>query len=121
MVLETKFGKFTLLNDDKVTRVVEDTTDSSGKIVSGLGSDAEPEMILAMYDKLGGAILGENGSKIKTGSFYDLKKKTPKTTPDIVYSFRVNGELIEMKDGAEVPLEVQAVQLAEKVKAKKKK
>jgi len=121
--IETKAGLFTLHNREKLSRIIDGQTDSEGKIKEGLGEEAlkeQPDLVIALYDKLGGYITGKQGSKIKMGSFYDFKKRTPRETPQIVYVYRINGQKVEMAEGAEKPLEVQAAELAKAVEEKKR-
>lgn len=103
--------------------VLEGTTNAQGDPINGLGEEAlteNPEMVLAMYDKMAGAIIGRDGAKVKLGSFYDFKKRAPRATPEISYTFRINGERVEMKEGDDEPLEVKAAKLAGAVKKAKK-
>ena len=63
----------------------------------------------------------KNGNKVKTGSFWDFKKKAPRETPEVVFIFRdLRGEVVEVPDGVEVPIEVKAAQISEKNKKAKK-
>lgn len=111
MNIETKLGTFELVNDEKVQRVIEGSTNSRGELVGGLGEDAianNPIQVLAMYDKAGGLIRGKQGARVKTGSFYDFKKRTPREEPVVRYQFNINGRHIELAADEELPLEVQA-------------
>ena len=111
-----------MVNEEKVQRVIEGQTNAQGEMVDGLGADAienDPMAVIAAYDKLGGLIKGKEGAKVKTGSFYDFKKKAPRKEPEVVYVFRVNGEDVEMAEGAPLPLEVKAAKMADEVKAKR--
>ena len=121
-IVTTKVGIFTLKNPEKLSRILDGQTNAKGEIVEGLGEDAlteQPDLVIALYDKLGGYITGKQGAKVKTGSFYHFKKRKAREVPEITYVYRVNGEVIEMKAGEEKPLEVQAAELAEEVKKKK--
>jgi len=122
--IETSAGVFKLHNREKLSRVIDGQTNSKGEVFGGLGEEAiteQADLVIALYDKVGGYITGKQGSKVKTGSFYNFKKRTPREVPEITYVYRVNGEIIEMKDGEETPLEVQAAVLADKVKEKRAK
>jgi hypothetical protein len=122
MEITTKAGTFTLVNEEKVRLVIEGTTDAKGRPLAGLGEEAlekNSDLVLAMYDKMAGYIKGEDGAKVKLGSFYDFKNKRPRTAPEITYIFRVNGEVVEVKEGEKVPLEVQAAKIAGEAKAKR--
>ena len=117
-----RVGEYELVNEEKVQRVIEGQTNAQGEMVDGLGADAienDPMAVIAAYDKLGGLIKGKEGAKVKTGSFYDFKKKAPRKEPEVVYVFRVNGEDVEMAEGAPLPLEVKAAKMADEVKAKR--
>jgi len=113
--------KYELYNEQKVDRVINGAPNDKGEVVGGIGEDAPEELILAEYDKLGGYIRGKDGAKVKTGSFYDFKAKKPKEKPEVIYQFRVNGHNIEIAEGEELPMDVQAAQVAEvQVEEKKK-
>ena len=121
MKIKIKEGSFVLQNEGKVRRVVENTTGSSGNLIKGLGADAEPEAVIAAYDRIGGRITGKEGAKVKTGSFYDFENKAAFEKPQVIYHFRVGRKTVEVKAGDQLPLEVQAaVQVEqEEVKARK--
>ena len=125
---------FVMQNADKLDRVLEGTVGRSGNAEGGLkashGEDVleeQPELVLAHYDKLGGLIISEEGNyKVKTGSFWDFKKKAPrgegkgdkfKYTPEVLYIFNVNGEKIELSDPKEL---ASAMQTVDRVIEKKK-
>ena len=122
-----KIGKYNLANEDKVYRVLHGSIGVEGKEHGGLGEDANPEDILVAYDKLGGLILDENGDKIKNGGFYDFKAKKArkkkdkdgkeKLAPVIVKEFRdKDGELFEIPEGEDMPIQVKAAKLKKKNK-----
>lgn len=95
-----------LANPVKVRRVIEGVVTREGKLEGGLGADADPALIRAHYDKLGGLIL-RGGKKIKIGAFWDFKLNRPRATPDVVFEHRsASGELFEYK--GEEPVEVKA-------------
>lgn len=105
---------FTLVNRDKLQRAVFGSEGSEGKLQGGVGEDAEAYEILAAYDKLGGLIL-KGKAKVKTGSFFDFEKKSPRKKPNVVLEFRdLKGKKVELGENEEVPIEVQA---AEKLRA----
>lgn len=116
-VIETDYGTFDLVGEDKVRRVIEGESNDKGEIVGGLGIDAKPLAILATYDKKGGLIKGKEGSKVKTGSFFDFKTKTARKKPEITYVFRFNGKEVEYKEGDEKPLEIKAAEMQAKIDA----
>jgi len=107
-----KLGKYTAQNEEKVNRAIYGSMSSGGQLKGGVGENALPEVILAEYDRLGGAILlGKN--KVKMGSFYDFEKRKPREKPEVLLVFRdLNGIKVEIPEGKEVPIEVQAAELA---------
>lgn len=110
-------GEFTLANEEKVRRVIEGTVTREGRLEGGLGTDADPALIIAHYDKLGGLIL-KGDQKVKTGSFWDFKAGRPKETPDVIFEHRTqSGELFEFK--GEAPVEVKAEKATKAKKIKK--
>ncbi len=115
-----QIGKFTLVNDEKVNRAMFGTLAREGKLSGGVGEHDE-NAILAEYDRLGGLVqIGT--TKVKIGSFYDFEKRAPRKTPDVVLQFRdIAGNLVELKDGEALPLEVQAAELSKKTKKVSKK
>jgi len=112
-VVKVKQGTFHLVNANKVRRVIEGKTDGRGGLVPGLGPDAADEDIIVEYDKIAGLIRGKEAAKVKTGCFYDFDRKEAASNPKVVYTFRINGRVVEVEDGETFPLEVQAAQVAE--------
>lgn len=106
-------------NPEKWNRAVEGTVMREGTLSGGVGKDASPEAKLAAYDKLGGLIT-KGGRKVKTGSFYDFKKQEPRKEPEVVLVLNnLDGDVVELPEGAEIPIEVQAAELAGVKKAEK--
>lgn len=105
-------GKYELVNEEKVERAIYGSVGAKGVHVGGVGADAAPEAILAEYDKLAGYVRVD-GNKVKTGSFYDFDKRQPRTTPEVVFVFSVNGKTVEVPEGEALPLEVRAAQILE--------
>lgn len=66
-----------------------------GNNFAGFGDD--DDAVLAEYDKRGGAIF-KDGQKLKTGCFYDFKKKQPRAKPLV----EVEGEIAKKKGGTTV-------------------
>lgn len=109
-----------------------------GKMVGGVGNGAyfqeawkrngveldEKEVdvletaLLAEYDRLGG-LIKRAGDVVKMGSFYDFKARKPLSKPNVVFTYRVNGEVVEVPDGEAEPVSVKAVKI-QKGKAVKK-
>jgi len=84
-----KLGKFTLLNDEKLGRVMDwiegivvpPTEEGKGILAAALKL-GEEEAVLALYDRLGGAV--KFGERIlKTGTFFDFATKTPLVKPNL--------------------------------------
>lgn len=82
-----------------------------------LPENATDHDILVAYDKLGGLIT-KGGQKIKTGCFYNVKSKTAYENPQVVYLYAVNGRIVEVPEGAELPGEVRAAKILEEEDAK---
>jgi|SRR3990167_382734 len=112
---------YEIVNSDKFERAVNGSIGSGGALHGGVGEKASNEAKLAEYDRLGG-LIRKKGHNIKMGSFYDFAKKKPREKPEIVFVFRnLNGVEVEVPEGEEVPLEVQAAELAKKKGKKVKK
>lgn len=110
-----KVKGFTLVNPEKVDRAIFGAVNGEGNYVGGIVSDRDtgeyaPEALLAEYDRLGGLIL-KRKDKVKTGSFYNFKTKQPRREPEIVFVYRVNGQMVEVPDGKELPGVVKAAKI----------
>lgn len=105
-------------NVEKWDRAVNGTIIDQGGLIGGVGKDASPEAKLVAYDKLGGYITFE-GRKVKTGAFWSFDDNAAVESPEPVLLFRVDGENVEVPVGAQLPIEVQASELAGKKKAGK--
>ena len=107
---------FVLENPMKLERVVLGDVKRAGVPEGGLGEDADPMLVLAHYDKIAGYITKDVGGskrvKIKTGSFWNFRTKKPHETPQIMYLFRVGGEMIEVDDPSNLAAAVTTVQTA---------
>lgn len=146
---------FVLENADKLDRVLYGDVKRAGVPEGGLidkyGDESKvPEgEVIAHYDKLAGFISknigGETRVKVKTGSFWDMKRKQPRgegttkkvkntvkevvdgkevekivekevTTfeykPEVMYLFRVGGELVEVDDPSKLAVAITTVQTA---------
>lgn len=103
---------YTLVNPDKVERAINGSVTSKGMMLGGVGEEATDEAKLAEYDRLGGLVT-RGTDKVKMGSFYDFKLKKPRETPEIVFVYRVNGQLVEVPDGEVLPGEVRAAKILE--------
>lgn len=113
-----KVKGFELVTDSKVTRAVQGSVGREGKLYGGLPEGYTDEQLLAAYDKLGG-LIRKNGHTVKTGCFFDFKEGKAFEKPKVILVFRdLEGNVVEIEDGKDVPLEVKA---AEMVTAKKKK
>ena len=111
---------YDLANPDKVERMLNGSMGSGGKLVGGVGEKASDDAKLAEYDRLGGLVRkGEN--KVKTGSFYDFEKKQPREKAEVIFIFKdLEGRVVEIPEGEDVPIEVKAAELAKKQKPGKK-
>jgi len=100
-----KVAGFTLVNADKVQRALEGQPTPSGENKGGIarpdGSYDDMEL-LAEYDRMGG-LIKKGTDNLKVGSFWDFKAKKPHAEPKVVFLYRVNGQLIEVPDGSELP------------------
>lgn len=84
-----QLGKFTLLNDEKLGRVMDwiegvvvPPNDEGKGILKAALELGKEGAVLALYDRLGGAVkLGER--ILRTGAFYDFATKTPLAKPNI--------------------------------------
>lgn len=90
------------------------------------GPEATDATLLAFYDRLGGR-LTKGGQQLKTGCFWDAKGKKPAVEPKVIYIYSVNGSIVEVPEGTELPgmvraqmiLDEEAAKQAEPAKAKK--
>lgn len=136
MKIKIKEGEFILRNKSKVERVIDGAPNSSGKMQKGIGKEAKPEYVIAMYDKLGGAIKGEEGADVEMGSFYDFEKEAPRTKVvikkdkngkevskeevfdfDVTYVFKFGRKKYKMKVGDKESLELKAARAVKKAEA----
>lgn len=116
-IKETEVEGFILTNEAKLRRVIDGTVTREGALSGGLGEGADPALIRAHYDKLGGLIL-KGDKKVKMGSFWDFEKREPRAEPDVVFEHRTgSGELFEYRGEVE-PVEVTA---EKKTRARKQK
>lgn len=87
-------GEFVLMNDEKVDRAIFGSLTRLNTRAGGVGPDAQPNALLAEYDRLGGFI-AKNGLKVKEGSFFDFKIRKPRAEPIVSFILNVEGENIE--------------------------
>ncbi len=131
--MKNVFKGFTLMNPEKLDRAVNGAIASSGVRKGGVGTKENFEkdpankgkdweaQVLAKYDSLGGYIT-KDGNKVKMGSFFDFEKKRNKEKSEVVFVFRdLEGRVVELDEGKDVPLDVQAATKARKVKKVAKK
>lgn len=103
---------YSLINGEKYDRVINGSMGRNNEMINALGVDASPEDVIAHYDKLGG-LIRKGKHTVKMGSFWDFKKRAPHATPKPVLVFRdLMGETVEIAVGEEIPIEVQAAQMA---------
>lgn len=127
---------YTLLNSEKVERALNGNKVQNGAIVGGIakgaysedgvwkrnGVELSPEEVniletalLVEYDKLGGAIK-RGDDKVKLGSFYDFKGRQPRETPRIEFTYRIEGKVVNVPDGVELPGIVKAAKILDEQK-----
>lgn len=116
---------FQIENAEKLERVIMGVVGRGGEAQGGVGLEADPELVLALYDKLAGFIT-KDGVKVKTGSFYDFKLKKPRATPEVNFIFNIGGDNVEVDDPANLHKAIEVVGKAraekeEKVKKAKSK
>lgn len=134
--------EFTLVNTEKLERALNGTQTGSGTVIGGVGSGAyfddgwkrngEPlsesevatleHALLAEYDKIGGLVM-KGDDKVKTGSFYNFTARKPRATPEVVFTYLVNGQIVDVPAEEETPGIVKAAKkvaktVANKVKSK---
>lgn len=110
---------YEIVNDEKWNRAVEGSMGKEGKLENGVGEDASDELKLAAYDKLGG-LIRKDGHKVKTGSFFDFEEQAPRGIPNVLLVFRdLEGNIIELPEAAEIPMEVRAAEKAKEHKPKR--
>lgn len=124
---------FTLVNEEKVSRALNGVPKAAGETIGGIGAGAYYEdnvwkrdgkelsegeisaletALIAEYDKLGG-LIRRGKDNVKMGSFYDFKGHGPRSNPQVVFTYRVNGRYVEVADGTELPGEVKATKVIE--------
>lgn len=106
---------FVLENADKLERVVMGDMQRNG-MVGGVGEDADPALVLARYDRIAGLIT-KDGTRVKTGSFWDFKANTPRETPEITFVYNIGGDTVEVADPAELGKAIQTLETARNKKA----
>lgn len=111
----TIINGFKLENADKLERVILGNMGRAGVLEGGLGLDAEPETVLAHYDKVAGHIT-KDGTKIKRGSFWDFTLKKPRAIPEIMFLFKIGGEFVEVDDPTNLS---KAIKVVEEVRQEK--
>lgn len=114
--MSKQVGDYVLVNEEKVERALHGTVTRGGQLSGGVGDNASDEVLLAEYDRLGGLIT-KNGLKVKTGSFYNFDKRTPRVEPEVVFMTELEGDIIEVSEDEAVAIKV----AKEKVEGLKKK
>ncbi len=115
--------KYTLKNSEKVDRALNGTLLGNGSKIGGIVKEDgsyDDDALLAEYDKLGGLITNNDGDIVKTGSFYDFKNKKAKTKAEVMLTFKINGRVVDVPEGKEMPKIVEASRIVEQDKKKKK-
>jgi len=104
----TRVKDFELVNPEKVARAL--------KIVTREDGTYDENELIAQYDKYGG-LIRKATDKVKMGSFYDFKNKKAKAKPEVVFTYRVNGKIVDVPEGVELPGIVKAVKVLEEAQA----
>ena len=116
---ERSMDGFIAENAEKWNRAVHGSISSEGKLTGGVGEGASELAKFAEYDKLGGYIT-KGGRKVKTGSFYDFDNQVAREEPEVIFIFRdLDGDIVEVPEGEEIPIEVRAAEISQKNKATK--
>ena len=98
------------MNQEKTARALHGTVMNDGRLSGGVMKDGkyDDDSLLAEYDRIGGLIRDEEGNKVKTGSFYDFENRKPRSKPDVTLVFRIEGRVVEVPHGKEMPKVVEA-------------
>jgi hypothetical protein len=117
-----KVKEFELVNEEKVDRVINGSMTANGMVggIKQADGSVDEELLIAEYDKLGGLILKGN-DRVKTGSFYDFKSKRALKEPKVVFIYNINGKVVEVEDGVELPGVVKAAKVLAGQEVEKKK
>lgn len=110
-IIEYKNKKYKCANAEKFRRTIYGMDDSGNPRVPGIGENAKPEMILAVYDRLGGYIQNEDGFKVMSGAFCNYRASRIKEItatvinekPEVILEATVNGIVYEWIEGDKVP------------------
>lgn len=113
---------FVLENHDKLQRAIEGEVKRAGVMEGGLIdkygdlSKIPPYEVLAAYDRLAGLITqnvgGSGRVRVKTGSFWDFRKKCAREKPELMYIFNVGGTMVEVDDPSHLAAAVTTVENA---------
>ena len=117
-----KIQNYELGNTEKLTRAMHGNERAG---ITGVGEDADDELILAAYDQLGGLILLD-GDKIQNGCFCDIEESKKKgrvvviEKPFIVFEHRDSqGDLHLVDEDEELPEAIKMAKLEKKNKSAK--
>lgn len=106
---------YELVNEEKVERALRGAPNNNGIFVGGIekpdGSFDEDEL-LAKYDSFLGLIKKGN-DKLDHGCFFDFKAKKARTEPKVVFVYRINGKVVKVDEGVELPGIVKAARIME--------
>jgi hypothetical protein len=116
-----KVKGYKLVNPDKIQRALHGSPDDKGMPVGGVYRDGkyDDDELLVEYDRIGGLIRNKEGDKVRTGSFYNFTDRKAHDKPAVELEYRVNGELVFVKEGKPTPGIVRATQQLEKETKKK--
>lgn len=104
---------FELVNAEKVERALTGSANRAGSLIGGVqkpDGSYDDDALLAEYDRLGG-LVRKGDNVVKTGSFYDFTARRPREKAEVVFVFRINGRIVEVKENEEEPMIVKAARV----------
>lgn len=111
---------YEIVNMDKWDRATNGIIMGDGEPKGGVGEEATNADKIAEYDRIGG-LIKKDGYKVKTGSFYNFKKRSPRKDPQVMLIFTdIRGNIVEVPAGEPLPIEVRAAQVADEQQKLKK-
>ncbi len=118
--MNTEINGYTLVNEEKLVRVIGGSMGREGRLRGGIGENADPSDVLANYDRLGG-LIRKGAHNIKMGAFWDFTKNKKREVPIVQFVFRdIEGKEVLVDEDGEIPMEVKAAEAAKSVKKVKK-
>lgn len=131
---------YTLVNPEKFDRALNGVKQSDDSYKGGVGNGAYLEegewkrdgedltddevvelesTLLSEYDRLGG-LIKKGDDKVKTGSFWNFKGRKAHEKPKIFFVYSMNGRIVEIPEGTELPGEVRAARFLEQAQQEAK-